>query len=226
MLRRQLEPDVSGDDVYGHIVVDEAQELSPMQWLMLVRRCPSGSMTVVGDLDQAMSATALDDWADLAPQLPARLSVYELTVNYRTPAEVMAYVEGQAAITGIRHHPPMSVRHSGRDPLVMRVEGAEVVPKVRGAIDDLDDAAGTLAVIAAPSWAQRIDAALGSEDLAVLTPHQAKGLEFDAVVLVAPDQIASESGGAGLYVALTRTTRDLVVVAVDPVDDDRAPSAP
>jgi DNA helicase IV len=224
MLRRQLEPDVSGEDVYGHVVVDEAQELSPMQWQMLVRRCPSGSMTVVGDLDQAMSATALAEWTDLTPQLPARLAVHELTVNYRTPAEVMAYVERQAAVTGIRHRPPRSVRHSGRDPVVVQRSGDRVVAAVRRALDDLADAAGTVAVVAAPSWTPQIAAALGSDALPVLTPQQAKGLEFDAVVLVDPDRIASDSGGAGLYVALTRTTRDLVVVAVDD-GADAAPSA-
>jgi DNA helicase IV len=81
-MRRQIESESGGrDDVYGHVVVDEAQELSQMQWRMLVRRCPAGSMTVVGDLDQAMRPDPLDGWEQLSTQLPGRLRVFELTVN-------------------------------------------------------------------------------------------------------------------------------------------------
>ncbi|CAN5860382.1 hypothetical protein BH23ACT10_BH23ACT10_25680 [soil metagenome] len=215
LLRLQVQPDRSGDDdVYAHIVVDEAQELSAMQWRMLVRRCPAGSMTVVGDLDQAMGATTLDAWEDLAPHLPGRLTVHELTVNYRTPAEVMAFVEQQAAITGIRHHPPRSVRHSGQQPRVETVGAAGLPAAVTREVADLADAPGTVAVIA-PETLRDTTADLPTGDAAVLTPRQAKGLEFDAVVLVAPDLIARDEGGAALYVALTRTTRDLIVLNVE-----------
>ena len=220
MLRRQIEPDVTGDDdLYGHIVVDEAQELSPMQWRMLVRRCPSGSMTVVGDLDQAMSATALRQWDDLTPHLPGRLSVHELTVNYRTPAEVMAYVERQAAATGIRNHPPRSVRYSGREPQVRPVAADDLERAVHEALDAVADEAGTVAVIAATVLRDRLAASVVDDDVPIITARQAKGLEFDAVVLVGPRLIAAEtSGGPALYVALTRATRDLTVLDVeDPV---------
>lgn len=213
LLRQQMQPvEPSSDDVYGHIVVDEAQELSAMQWRMLVRRCPAGSMTIVGDLDQAMSPTALHAWDDLAPHLPGRLTVRELTVNYRTPAEVMTFVEQQAAVTGIRHHPPRSVRYSGRPPRLETVSPSSLTRTVEQRIADLIDAPGTLAVIAPPSLASTFDD-LSSGDVAIITPRQAKGLEFDAVVLVAPQVIAREEGGAALYVALTRTTRDLVVLS-------------
>lgn len=217
LLQRQIEPDVTGgDDVYGHIVVDEAQELSPMQWRMLVRRCPSGSMTVVGDLDQAMSATALRAWDDLRPHLPGRLSVHELTVNYRTPAEIMAYVERQTAITGIRHHPPRSVRYSGREPQITSAALDSMGSAVNGAVAAVADEPGTVAVIAAASLIDRVTSAIVDDDVPVLTARQAKGLEFDAVALVGPSQIAEEnSGGAALYVALTRATRDLAVVDVE-----------
>lgn len=217
VLRRQIEPDVvSDDDLYGHVVVDEAQELSPMQWRMLVRRCPSGSMTVVGDLDQAMSATSLHAWKDLEPRLPGRLSVHELTVNYRTPAEIMAYVEQQQAITGIRHHPPRSVRHSGREPQIRAVDRRRMADLVDAEVAAVADEPGTRAVIAAPSLAADLAGVEDREaDVAVLTPRQAKGLEFDAVVLVGPDHIVDETGGAGLYVAFTRATRDLIVIHVE-----------
>lgn len=187
-----------------------------MQWRMLVRRCPSGSMTVVGDLDQAMSATALHDWDDLAPRVPGSLSVHELTVNYRTPAEIMAYVERQAAITGIRHHPPRSVRYSGREPQVTTTTLDSVGPAVREALAAVADEPGTVAVIAATSLADRVTSAVDDDDVPVITPRQAKGLEFDAVALVGPAQIAEEtSGGSALYVALTRATRDLAVIDVE-----------
>jgi DNA helicase IV len=215
-LRRQIQPDVAGDDdVYGHIVVDEAQELSPMQWRMLLRRCPSGSMTVVGDLDQAMSATALRDWDDLTPHLPGRLSVHELTVNYRTPAEIMAFVEQQTAITGIRQHPPRSVRYSGRAPQIVPVAPDGVEEAIREALAAVAAEPGTVAVIAAESLIDRVSPAI-DDDVPVITARQAKGLEFDAVALVGPAQIAEEtSGGAALYVALTRVTRDLAVLDVE-----------
>ncbi|HSJ46591.1 MAG TPA: UvrD-helicase domain-containing protein [Euzebyales bacterium] len=215
LLRRQIQPDVTGDDdVYGHIVVDEAQELSPMQWRMLVRRCPSGSMTVVGDLDQAMSATALHDWEELAPRLPGRLSVHELTVNYRTPVEIMAHVEQQTAITGIRYHPPQSVRSSGREPQIVPVTVDGVGQAVHEALAAVAEEPGTVAVIAATTLTDLVASAIDDE-VPVVTARQAKGLEFDAVVLVGPSQIAEEaSGGAALYVALTRATRDLTVLDV------------
>jgi DNA helicase IV len=218
LLRRQIEPTVRGDDddVFGHIVVDEAQELSPMQWRMLVRRCPSGSMTVVGDLDQAMSATALRDWDDLTPHVPGRLSVHELTVNYRTPAEIMAYVERQTAITGIRHHPPRSVRHSGRAPQITPAALDSMESAVKEAVAAVADEPGTVAVIAAASLIDRLASTIADDDVPVLTAGQAKGLEFDAVALVGPSQIAEESSGsAALYVALTRATRDLAIVDVE-----------
>lgn len=215
LLRQQVRSGgAGGDDVYGHIVVDEAQELSAMQWRMLVRRCPAGSMTVVGDLDQAMSATAVDAWEDLTAHLPGRLTVHELTVNYRTPAEVMAFVEQQTAVTGIRHHPPRSVRYSGREPRVETVDRADLAAAVEREVGALAAAPGTVAVIVPPSLLDTVDA-LSTGDAAILRPRHAKGLEFDAVVLVAPDEIADEQGGAALYVALTRTTRDLVVLAVE-----------
>lgn len=184
-----------------------------MQWRMLARRCPSGSMTVVGDIDQATGATALDDWEQLERHLGRSLSAHELTVNYRTPAEVMAYVARFADVTGVRSV-PRSVRESGRQPREVVVARAAVVDATVEAVAALRDEPGTVAVIAAPSHA----AALGAVDLGgapVLTPTDAKGLEFDAVALVGPQQIVDEAGGAALYVALTRTTRDLIVVSVD-----------
>lgn len=211
-MRRQVESETGGpDDVYGHVVVDEAQELSQMQWRMLVRRCPAGSMTVVGDLDQAMRPDPLDAWEHLSSQLPGRLRVFELTVNYRTPAEIMAYVEQQREITGIRRHPPRSVRFSGNEPQVRTIDERDVAATVERLVAEHSSGPGTLAVIAPERVIGELRAALG-RDVACLTARGAKGLEYDVIVLALPDMIADEDGGAALYVALTRATRELIVL--------------
>jgi superfamily I DNA/RNA helicase len=207
-LGRQTDDGVTREEVYGHVVIDEAQELSPMQWRMLTRRCPSGSMTVVGDIDQATGATAIHDWEQLGRHLGRSLSAHELTVNYRTPAEVMAYVQRFADVTGVRRI-PRSVRESGREPREVVAQSDDLAGAVVREVAALRDQPGTVAVIAAPS----LLTGLGDLDgVVVLGPSDAKGLEFDAVVLVGPDQIVADAGGAALYVALTRTTRDLTVV--------------
>jgi DNA helicase IV len=215
-LRRQVEIDREvGEEVYGHVVVDEAQELSAMQWRMLVRRCPSGSMTVVGDLDQAMRPEPVAEWRELSAQLPGRMRQFELTVNYRTPAETMAYVERQRALTGTQRHLPTSVRFSGREPRVVDVDDADLVAVITRAVRSHASEPGTLAVIAPTGMIADLRAALDAEigpDASLLSAREAKGLEFDVVVLVRPDAIAREDGGRALYVALTRTTRDLVVL--------------
>jgi DNA helicase IV len=241
-MRRQLGPDFEDvDEVYGHAVVDEAQELSAMQWRMLVRRCPSGSMTVVGDLDQAMRPHPLARWDELAAQLPGTLRIFELTVNYRTPAEIMAYVAQQRELTGTRRHLPRSVRFSGRHPQIRRIDAAEAVAVAVSTVRSESATPGTLAVIAPSGMVAELRDALagvrasgsepaggdegvrasgsepagGDEDAVCLSALGAKGLEFDVVVLVEPEVIAREDGGPALYVALTRATRELIVLRHD-----------
>jgi DNA helicase IV len=215
-MRRQVEFDRDiGEQVYGHIVVDEAQELSAMQWRMLVRRCPSGSMTVVGDLDQAMRPEPVAEWRELSTQLPGRMRQFELTVNYRAPAEIMAYVEQQRALTGTQRHLPTSVRFSGTQPDVRDVDAADLVAVIARTVRSHASEAGTQAIIAPASMITDLRAALDTvigPEVSLLSARDAKGLEFDVVVLVRPAAIAREDGGRALYVALTRTTRDLVVL--------------
>jgi DNA helicase IV len=217
---------------FGHVIVDEAQELSPMAWRMLARRCPSRSMTVVGDLAQASAPWGATDWeAVLGPLTAGRVVVRELTVNYRTPAEVMAVAADVLAAVDAASRPPSSVRDAGHPPYSHRVpEGespdvtvADVVEAAQAAVGD-----GKVAVICPPSRYARVAAAVagrlpeatatGAEGLdaavAVLEVTEAKGLEFDAVVLVEPAEWVA-AGGRGLrdlYVALTRTTQRLDVV--------------
>ena len=200
---------------YGHVIVDEAQELSSMAWRMVLRRCPTRSMTVVGDLAQTSTPGGADSWAQvLDPVAPGRWRTARLTVNYRTPKPVMALA---AALLPPTVDPPLSVRASDEGPWYVR--DGDLADLVRRETELIGS--GRVAVIAPPARAAETAAALSlapgpdlDAPVAVLTPEQAKGLEFDSVVIVDPAGIeqASARGRADLYVALTRTTRRLGLV--------------
>jgi hypothetical protein len=201
--------------VFGHVVADEAQELSEMDWRMLVRRCPTRSMTVVGDLAQTGSPSGAASWARVLRSGTAdRLA--ELTVNYRTPAEIMAV----AADLLTTHHPglrpPRSVRSSGETPWRMRTDDLPAtLTDLAAAHSD-----GQLAIIAPAEHVGRLSAALSlptppdlTSKVVLLTPAQAKGLEFDVVLIADPAGIlAAPRGHNDLYVAMTRATKRLGVV--------------
>ena len=181
---------------YGHLVVDEAQELSAMDWHVLARRCPSRSITAVGDLAQRSAPAGARTWAEvLAPIAGDRFTLRALTVNYRTPAEIM-----EAAALALpedeRHRVPQSVRRTGEPPIHARLDE----------LAGLVDGRGTAAVITADP------AALPTLDgFVVHSPGSAKGLEFDVVAVVDPEAIRAACP-ADLYVAMTRATRRLVLV--------------
>ncbi|MCB7137763.1 AAA family ATPase [Cellulosimicrobium marinum] len=222
---------------YGHVVVDEAQELSAMAWRMLVRRCPTRSFTVVGDVAQTSSPAGARDWASaLDPVLRDGWRLAELTVNYRTPASVADTAREVAARAGL----PVSPLRSARDvPDALRVVTVgtpeDVGPAVREQAERARDAfvaagAGRVAVVAAHTDVPRLRAQLGpltgerpddpEAPVVVLDPVQAKGLEFDAVVLVEPERVAAAvSGDSDLYVAMTRPTQRLVVVHHGPLPE-------
>lgn len=217
---------------FGHVVVDEAQELSPMAWRALVRRCPSRSMTVVGDLAQTGSSAGASSWQDvLAPFAPAdRRRVEELTVNYRTPEEVMAVAADVLAAVAPGLAPARSVRAAGVEPRAVRADAdlpAAVVDIAREEAAAVGD--GRVAVVVPDALLGPVaeavragvdDVALGTAGdaldhrVVVLSVRQTKGLEFDAVVLVEPAEVLAQSprGGSDLYVALTRATTRLAVV--------------
>jgi len=201
---------------YGHVIVDEAQELSAMAWRMVLRRCPARSMTVVGDLAQTSTPGGADSWAQVFdPVAPGRWRTARLTVNYRTPKPVMALA---AALLPPAADPPVSVRDSDESPWYAGAGRlAELVGRERELIRT-----GRVAVIAPPARVAETAAAINlapgpdlDAPVAVLTPEQAKGLEFDSVIIVDPAEIeqASARGRADLYVALTRTTRRLGLVS-------------
>ena len=201
---------------YGHVIIDEAQELSAMDWRMVLRRCPARSMTVVGDLAQTAAPAGADSWAQvLDPVVPGRWRTARLTVNYRTPAPVMALA---AALLPPGAEPPLSVRDSDESPWHAAL--ADLAGLVLR--ETLLVGTGRVAVIAPRSRVEATAAALGitpgpdlDAPVAVLTPAQSKGLEFDSVIVVDPEGIeqASPRGRADLYVALTRTTRRLGLVS-------------
>ena len=261
---------------YGHVVVDEAQDLTPMQLRMLARRSLSGSMTVVGDIAQATGPWAPRTWDEVVEHLPARRGwrLAELTVNYRTPAEIIELarrVLDQAA-PGMR--PPETVRASGEEPELVSVAPAGVaalgagvaappagsaplgagvaalgagVPEVVAGrvvaeLRRLGPGGGTIGVLVPASLLAPVagslvaaavdfgDAAEGALDapVSLLTVAEAKGLEFDVVVVAEPTRVVAESpqGLRALYVAVTRATQRLHVVHSEGLPEAlRAPPA-
>lgn len=223
---------------YGHVVVDEAQELSPMAWRALLRRVPTRSLTVVGDVAQTSAAAGARDWGrTLDPVLRGSWRLAELTVNYRTPRTVAEAAQRVARAARL----PVTPQTSARDvPDALRVTGAaddaDLVPAAAAAADALvaevrgEAGTGRTAVIAVGARTSALAEALRARGhtpptgevvdldapLVVLTPGQAKGLEFDAVVLVEPAEVLDASAG-DLYVAMTRPTRVLAVVHARPL---------
>jgi DNA helicase IV len=188
---------------FAHVVVDEAQELTDAEWQMLLQRCPSRSFTIVGDRAQARHGFR-GSWEERLRRVGlGEVRVASLTVNYRTPAEVMAEAEPVIRAVLPDANVPTSIRSSG-------------VPVLHGRAADLDDvldgwlaehAEGTACVIGDPAFQ-------GTRRVRSLTPVLAKGLEFDLVVLVDPDEFGSGTEGAvDRYVAMTRATQRLVVLA-------------
>ncbi|TQJ36084.1 HelD family protein [Arthrobacter sp. SLBN-122] len=221
---------------FGHIVVDEAQELSPMQWRLLVRRCPLKSFTIVGDIAQTSSVAGANSWQGaLAPMFGDRWQLEELTVNYRTPSQIAEAAVRMANAAGLVVSAPKAVREGRWAPIIDEVgQGAvvsklvEVLPEEIKALDG-----GLLAVIAdgdllpeataalRTMYGRRIGTGAGSyeQDIVVISPREAKGLEFDGVVVLEPSVMLNhEHGKVGdLYVAMTRATQRLRLIASQPV---------
>jgi hypothetical protein len=190
---------------FAHIVVDEAQELTDAEWLMLLGRCPSRSFTIVGDRAQARHGFT-DSWDERLGRVGIdRVEVATLSINYRTPAEIMVEAEPVIREALPDANVPTSVRSSG-------------LPVLRGSADDLrrilDDwlvanDEGVACVIVAAGTAAEVD----RPRVSVLTPELAKGLEFDLVILIDPHTFGTAIEGAvDRYVAMTRATQRLVVL--------------
>jgi DNA helicase IV len=222
---------------YRHIVVDEAQDLTPMQARSLARRCPSGSMTVLGDLAQSTGSHAYDRWDELAEILagPEGWHLEELTVGYRLPDDVMRLAAPLAAEIAPSVAFPTSVRPAGDTALsILRISPSELVDVAASKAVGLADAeagSGRSTALILPGRGRLLQeaksrvAALreGKQHggaLHVLTSAQTKGLEFDHVIVVEPAAIVREPAGLRwLYIAVTRCTRSLTVVHGEPLPE-------
>jgi DNA helicase IV len=207
---------------FGHVIVDEAQDLSPMQLLAVSRRAIDGSLTILGDVAQATGPVVYRAWRELEPYLPddAELAIEELRHAYRVPGEIMELALPLLDLIAPDVEPPISYRQGGAPPRFVRVAAGELLDVALLEAAGLD---GLVAVIAPPSLAGGASGETFDESsVPILTPRQAKGLEFDHVVVVEPALIVDEGGDSGLrelYVALTRPTKTLSIVHAGPLPD-------
>lgn len=199
------------DWIYGHVIVDEAQELSEMQWHMVARRTPQLSITAVGDIDQAETPHHHTTWARAVDAVfGERWTQAELTIGYRTPAEVMALTGPVLRKAGSLNEPPRAVRFSGIDPWERDVDEADLNAEAIGAFEELTErwAGGTVGIVAPAARVPALSTALAG--MPVVSATQSKGLEWDATLVIDPAGIAAEPRGWNrLYVALTRSTQEL-----------------
>jgi len=224
---------------YGHIVIDEVQDLSPMDLRMLDRRSLNGSMTVVGDIAQATGAWAHDDWEGILRHLPNRRPPvrHELTVGYRIPGPLMDVAARVLAVAAPDLAPPWSVRGDGDPPRFVALTGEQaekldgLAEVVRSELEAVG--AGNLAVVTTDSQAADVEDALERAGIAYGRPTRqgldaqvavvpvglVKGLEVDGAVVVEPARMVREraQGLRALYVALTRATRRVAIVHAEPL---------
>ena len=224
---------------FAYVLIDEAQDLSAMQWRMLARRCPSGAMTLVGDFGQASKPGALPGWDEVLAVLPKRMEprVVTLTVNYRTPAEIMDVAHRVLAAAAPGVEPTRAVRRTGIAPEFVTTSEAELVGEAAVSAREALEDRGTVVIIAPADIHDALIAELadvgalaGSVEaldapVAVLTPLEAKGLEFDHVIVLEPARLVTpDSAGLRLlYVTLTRATRHLRVVHALPLPEALVP---
>ena len=215
---------------FGHIVVDEIQDLSPMDLRMLSRRSLNGSMTVVGDIAQATGAWAHQNWKSILQHLPDRkeVNMRELTIGYRIPAPLMELAAKVLSEAAPELKPPTSVRSDGEAPIFIEVDDS-FAPLSGVITEELKKTdSGNLAVVAANSQVEEIEELLNraeivfgrpnrrglDEQVAVVPVGLVKGLEVDVVIVVEPKRIIEEQiqGMRALYVALTRATKRVIVI--------------
>ena len=228
------------DDAYAHVLIDEAQDLTPMQWRMMGRRGRTASWTIVGDPAQSSWPVYSEAVAAREEALTGKdVHAFHLSKNYRNSSEIYAHAAAYAERVGLDADLPEAVRSTGEDPKTLRVDTADLEATVRAEVTAIrKHVSGTIGIVVpvarrseantwlssweefaeeAPGAKAAIDPSVapsGEDKVVVLTGVDTKGLEFDGIVVVRPDEIESESttGRATLYVVLTRATQLLTVV--------------
>lgn len=195
---------------FGHVIVDEAQDLTPMQWRMIARRARGQSMTIVGDVAQRTTGER-GNWEDLLPESFGNIARFDLSTNYRSPEEITPYATAVLKAIDPDLVQPVAIRTSGHP---VRVEtgahrAVDLALELVAAVDD-----GRVTILSM----EPIE--VDHRQVTNLTPGAAKGMEFDGVVLVEPAQMLNDQHGLGLlYVALTRSTDQLIIVHDEPLPE-------
>ena len=222
---------------YGHVVIDEAQDATPMQLRMSARRSRNGSMTLVGDIAQATGPLSCDSWEELLEQLPSkwRSRTTELSVGYRLPEPIACYAA--KLLDGINPDlaMPVAVQREGTPPSVIRTDKETLFSQVAAAVKQEAADAATVAVIVPDDKTEATADALRSANIecataydgalsttvSVLPVRYAKGLEVDAAIVLEPAEIINQTakGTQSLYVSLTRAMRRLTVIHTDPLPE-------
>jgi DNA helicase IV len=219
---------------YGHVVVDEAQDLSAMELRAMARRCPSRSMTVLGDLAQATAPGAQSSWEDAVRHLgsPPTASIEELELGYRVPGPILDVANRLLPEVAPGVRPARSVRRDGPAPEVVPATTGSLATTAAAEVQALAAAWSTVGVVVPPVWRPALEVALAGAGVdfgtgtrggltgvvTLLDPPEAKGLEFDAVVVVEPAAIHTDArGGRLLYIALTRAVQALAIVHAAPL---------
>lgn len=222
---------------YGHIMIDEVQDLSPMQLRMISRRSLNGSMTIVGDIAQATTVHAPASWQDVLSNLPdtGEVRVIDLSVGYRIPKQIMELATRVLKVAAPKQSSPLSVRDGDESPTIVNCRPQElsvkVIAEVRRLNRELSDS--NMAIVCPDEMVEELCRALDAERidygragiagiesaLTVVPVSVVKGLELDGVIVVEPARIvdAQQHGLRALYVALTRSTRRLSVVHSRPL---------
>jgi DNA helicase IV len=229
--------------VYGHVVVDEAQDHSAVALRVIGRRSPAASMTLVGDVAQSTTPAGQERWADVYAYLAARRAegsrtVAELTIGYRVPEPILDVANRLLPLTGVDASPSRSVRVEGHEPRWIHTTQAELPGAVAAAAATTKHRHRLTGVVAPLELHDAISAALEPVGLhsvdhlhqlhpgevPLFGPEQVKGLEFDGVVVVEPDEILGDSarGARLLYVAMTRAVQELAFVTSHPERHGRA----
>jgi DNA helicase IV len=228
-------------DRYGHAVIDEAQDLSAMELRMVGRRTRASSMTILGDLAQATAAGSQSRWDDVLEALdrPSGATFRELTIGYRVPSEIMDFANRLLPLAAPGTNPSRSVRASNEPPRIVHSSGGYLLQDVEAEVRTLSKLWQTVGIVCPEALVDRLARALAESEIdagtweaglldkpvILLPPLAAKGLEFDAVVVVEPALVMAEDLGARrLYVALTRAVQHLTIVHDAPLPDVLQPA--